>query len=80
MEWQFWQVEVVLTMSPTKENSIFLAHAFKRGYGSIEQIYRWLPKMTKLFVIKDQAIPLFNRLNGLRKRSDGELNSKRQKW
>lgn len=39
--WTDEELRVVLTLSPTKENCMKLARAFKRGYGSIEQIYRW---------------------------------------
>jgi pantoate kinase len=31
----------ILRQAPTKENCINLARTFKRGYGSIEQIFRW---------------------------------------
>ncbi|MOA61146.1 hypothetical protein D3C78_1862120 [compost metagenome] len=31
----------MLSFSPSKENCLKLAKAFKRGYGSIEQIFRW---------------------------------------
>ena len=34
-------MRVVLSFAPTKENCLLLARAFKRGYGSIEQIFRW---------------------------------------
>jgi len=40
-EWTDDELKVVLSFAPTKENCIKLARAFKRGYGSIEQIYRW---------------------------------------
>lgn len=40
-EWTDDELKVVLSFAPTKENCIKLAKAFKRGYGSIEQIYRW---------------------------------------
>jgi hypothetical protein len=39
--WTDEELRVVLQHAPTKENCIFLARAFRRGYGSIEQIFRW---------------------------------------
>lgn len=39
--WTDDELKVVLSFAPTKENCLLLARAFKRGYGSIEQIYRW---------------------------------------
>ncbi len=40
-EWSDEELVVVLSDSPTKTNCEKYARAFKRGYGSIEQIYRW---------------------------------------
>ena len=39
--WSDEQLELILSLAPTKENCAWLARIFKRGYGSIEQIYRW---------------------------------------
>jgi hypothetical protein len=39
--WTDDELRLVLTTPPTKENAMLLAKAFKRGYGSIEQIFRW---------------------------------------
>lgn len=39
--WTDEELRVVLKHAPTKENCILLARAFRRGYGSIEQIFRW---------------------------------------
>ena len=39
--WTDDERRVVLSEAPTKENCVRFARAFKRGYGSIEQIYRW---------------------------------------
>ena len=39
--WSDDELRVVLSRAPTHENTLRLAKAFKRGYGSIEQIYRW---------------------------------------
>jgi hypothetical protein len=35
------ELRLILSQAPTKENCIHLARTFKRGYGSIEQIFRW---------------------------------------
>lgn len=39
--WSDDELRVVLRSAPTKENCLRFARAFRRGYGSIEQIYRW---------------------------------------
>jgi hypothetical protein len=39
--WTDDQLRLVLSYAPTEENTILLAQAFGRGYGSIEQIFRW---------------------------------------
>lgn len=39
--WTDDELRLVLQISPTKENIMKLARAFKRSYGSIDQIYRW---------------------------------------
>lgn len=39
--WTDDELKVILSFAPTKENCLLLAKAFKRGYGSIEQIFRW---------------------------------------
>ncbi len=39
--WSDDELRLILQLPPTKENIMKLARAFKRGYGSIEQIYRW---------------------------------------
>ena len=39
--WTDDELRVVLSDAPTKENCLKHARAFKRGYGSIELIYRW---------------------------------------
>ena len=39
--WSDYELKVVLSFAPTRENCLLLAKAFKRGYGSIEQIFRW---------------------------------------
>lgn len=39
--WTDAQLRVVLSDAPTKDNCLKHARAFGRGYGSIEQIYRW---------------------------------------
>lgn len=39
--WAGEELAVVLSDAPTKENCEKYARAFKRGSGSINQIYRW---------------------------------------
>ena len=39
--WTDDELRVVLSDAPLKENCLKHARAFGRGYGSIEQIYRW---------------------------------------
>ena len=40
-KWIDEELKVILSDAPTKENCVKYAKLFKRGYGSIEQIYRW---------------------------------------
>lgn len=40
-KWTDEELEIILSEAPTKENCARFARLFKRGYGSIEQIYRW---------------------------------------
>lgn len=39
--WTDEELKVILSDAPTKENCLKYAKLFRRGYGSIEQIYRW---------------------------------------
>jgi predicted secreted protein len=39
--WTDDELRMILSDAPTKENCLKHARGFKRGYGSIEQIYRW---------------------------------------
>lgn len=39
--WTDDELRVVLSDAPTKENCLKHARAFGRGYGAVEQIYRW---------------------------------------
>lgn len=39
--WTDEELRIILNTAPTKENCMLLARAFRRGYGSIEQIFRW---------------------------------------
>ena len=39
--WDDKDLVMILSNAPTKENCSRFAFLFKRGYGSIEQIYRW---------------------------------------
>ena len=45
--WTDEELEIILSESPTKENCARFARLFKRGYGSIEQIYRWAARSSK---------------------------------
>lgn len=40
-KWTDEELKVILSDAPTKENCMKYAKLFKRGYGSVEQIYRW---------------------------------------
>ena len=46
-KWADEELKIILSAAPTKENCIKYAKLFKRGYGSIEQIYRWAMTPTK---------------------------------
>jgi uncharacterized protein PM1205 len=46
-KWSDEELKIILSDAPTKENCIKYARLFKRGYGSIEQIYRWSVTTTK---------------------------------
>jgi hypothetical protein len=39
--WTDDQIRAVLSDAPTKENCLKHARAFGRGYGAVEQVYRW---------------------------------------
>lgn len=39
--WTDAELKVILSDAPTQENCVKHAKAFGRGYGSLEQIYRW---------------------------------------
>lgn len=40
-KWTDEELKIILLDAPSKENCLKYAKLFKRGYGSIEQIYRW---------------------------------------
>lgn len=40
-KWKDEELKIILSDAPSKANCIKYARLFKRGYGSIEQIYRW---------------------------------------
>ena len=52
--WTDDELKVVLSFAPTKENCLLLARAFKRGYGSVEQIFRWATTDTKTIMQGDR--------------------------
>jgi hypothetical protein len=39
--WTDEELRLVLRTAPTIQNCMLLARTFRRGYGSIEQIFRW---------------------------------------
>lgn len=39
--WSDEELRLVRSLAPSRENTIRLARAFKRSYGSVEQIFRW---------------------------------------
>ncbi|MGD0932725.1 MAG: hypothetical protein ABR902_18930 [Candidatus Korobacteraceae bacterium] len=39
--WSDDQLRVILSDAPTRDNALKHARAFRRGLGSVEQIYRW---------------------------------------
>ena len=39
--WTDEELRLVLRTAPTVQNCMLLARTFRRGYGSIEQIFRW---------------------------------------
>ena len=39
--WTDEDLTIILSCAPTAENCMHFAKLFKRGYGSIEQIYHW---------------------------------------
>ena len=47
IKWTDEELKIILSDAPTKENCVKYARLFKRGYGSIEQIYRWSVTTTK---------------------------------
>lgn len=52
--WTDEELEIILSVAPTKENCAKFARIFKRGYGSIEQIYRWAATSDKDIVRKER--------------------------
>ena len=46
--WTDEELKIVLSSAPTKYNSMKYARIFKRGYGSIEQIYPWAATTDKM--------------------------------
>lgn len=40
-KWTDDELKIILSDAPTQQNCLKYAILFKRGYGSIEQIYRW---------------------------------------
>lgn len=57
--WTDDELRVILSFAPTKENCLLLAKAFKRGYGSIEQIFRWATTNMKMIKNSDRINDAF---------------------
>ncbi len=50
--WTDAELRAILSDSPTAENCVKHAQAFSRGYGSVEQIYRWASTSDKEVKLK----------------------------
>jgi hypothetical protein len=46
--WSDDELRCILQTAPTRENCMLFARMFKRGFGSIEQIYRWAAEPDKV--------------------------------
>jgi hypothetical protein len=46
--WTDDELRCILQTAPTRENCMLFARVFKRGFGSIEQIYRWAAEPDKV--------------------------------
>lgn len=57
--WSDAQLKVVLSDAPTQENCVKHATAFGRGYGSIEEIYRWAATDAKTIKAKGRDADAF---------------------
>ena len=51
-KWKDEELKIILSDAPSKANCLKYARLFKRGYGSIEQIYRW--STTSLIEMSDE--------------------------
>jgi len=59
--WTDEELQIILQDAPTKANCLKYALLFKRGYGSIEQIYRWRQQAMKMLNEKDLMIHSLNK-------------------
>lgn len=57
--WSDDELRIVLSDAPTKENCLKHARGFGRGYGAIEQIYRWAATDDKRIAQKGRAEDTF---------------------
>jgi hypothetical protein len=55
------ELPVLLQHAPTKEKCMLLARAFGRGYGSIEQKFRWVRRPIKTSQPSGPTMPSFSR-------------------
>ena len=65
--WEDEEIKFILQHAPTKENILKLAKIFKRGYGSIEQIYRWAAEDAKSIKEKRDDDKFINQILKVRK-------------
>lgn len=65
--WTDEELKIVLSSAPTKYNCMKYARIFKRGYGSIEQIYRWAATTDKMIQEKRPNDAFVKRIKRLQK-------------
>ena len=65
--WTDEELRLVLRTAPTVDNWMLLARTFRRGYGSIEQIFRWAAERSTIDK-NGRITPSFNKSKELRLR------------
>lgn len=60
-KWTDEELKIILSDAPTKANCVKYARLFKRGYGSIEQIYRWSTTAKRICLMNAKKIVLFSK-------------------
>lgn len=66
--WSDEELEMILSLPATKENCIKLAKLFRRGYGSIEQIYRWSTTSEKEIAAKREDDSFIKQIISVKKK------------